>query len=294
MNLTYNDYFTTSGHGSSYEGHLVGCTQQPGSYYEESIRAAKLISENASSEIVLMFSGGIDSEYMLNIFKDAEVDFRVAILSYGVYNAHDTHFAFEYCNANGIVPEVVDVDLAQLINEDKITEIANLSKCCAYQMCSVMEGISKIDGTIIMANGESTFSKHTQGETAGNWYWTEHERINSYRNWYKEKNIDGTPDFLKYTPELTASYLLEPEVIQLVNDNSPLKRTTVDIKLDIYNKNYDIQPRQKFTGWERLERSPLFEDLVKSKFIYELKTEYNGVIYMSYDDVYHQMFKEIE
>ena len=96
MNLTYNDYFTTSGHGSSYEGHLVGCTQQPGSYYEESIRAAKLISENASSEIVLMFSGGIDSEYMLNIFKDAEVDFRVAILSYGVYNAHDTHFAFEY------------------------------------------------------------------------------------------------------------------------------------------------------------------------------------------------------
>ena len=294
MNLTYNDYFTTSGHGSSYSGHLVGCTQQPGSYYEESIRAAKLISENASSEIVLMFSGGIDSEYMLNIFKDAEVDFRVAILSYGVYNEHDTHFAFEYCNANEIVPEVVDVDLAHLINEDKIGEIAKLSKCCAYQMCSVMEGISKINGTIIMANGESTFSKHTQGETAGNWYWTEHERINSYRNWYKEKNIDGTPDFLKYTPELTASYLLEPEVVSLVNDNSPLKRTTVDIKLDIYNKNYDIQPRQKYTGWERLERSPLFDDLIKSKFIHELKTEYNGVIYMSYDDVYHQMFKEIE
>jgi len=293
MNLTYNDYFTTSGHGSSYEGHLVGCTQQPGSYYEESIRAAKLISENASSEIVLMFSGGIDSEYMLNIFKDAEVDFRVAILSYGVYNEHDTHFAFEYCNANGIVPVVVDVNLAQLINEDKISEIAKLSKCCAYQMCSVMEGISKIDGTIIMANGESTFTKHTQGETAGNWYWTEHERINSYRNWYKEKNIDGTPDFLKYTPELTASYLLEPEVIQLVNDNSQ-RQSTVDIKLDIYNKNYDIQPRQKFTGWERLERSPLFDDLIKSKFIHELKTDYNGVIYMSYDDIYHQMFKELK
>ena len=182
---------------------------------------------------------------------------------------------------------------SQFINENKISEIAKLSKCCAYQMCSVMEGISKIDGTISMANGESTFTKHTQGETAGNWYWTEHERINSYRNWYKEKNIDGTPDFLKYTPELTASYLLEPEVIQLVNDNSQ-RQSTVDIKLDIYNKNYDIQPRQKFTGWERLERSPLFDDLIKSKFIHELKTDYNGVIYMSYDDIYHQMFKELK
>jgi len=294
VNLSYNDYYTTSGNGDTWTVHLKPCTQKPTTYYAECIRAAKLISENASSEIVLMFSGGIDSEYMLNIFKDAEVDFRVAILSYGVYNAHDTHFAFEYCNANGIVPEVVDVNLAQLINEGKISEIAKLSKCCAYQMCSVMEGISKIDGTIIMANGESVFSKHTQGETAGNWYWTEHERITSYRNWYKEKNIDGTPDFLKYTPELTASYLLEPEVIQLVNDELPDARNSGEIKHKLYNKYYDIAPRHKYTGWERLERSPLYDDLVKSIFIHDLKKDYNGVSYMSYDDIHHQMFKEIE
>ena len=130
--LTHNNYFTTSGHGKDWTVHLKSVTQTPNSWFTESIRSAQLIKESADSPLVLLFSGGLDSEYMLNIFRHAGIDFKVAIISYGDYNIHDNKHAFEYCKAHGIEPIVIDIDMDWFINSGKIIEIANLAKCCAY------------------------------------------------------------------------------------------------------------------------------------------------------------------
>ena len=94
MNLSYNDYYTTSGNQDTWEVHLKPCTQKSTTYHAECVRAAQLIAEESSKQIVLMFSGGIDSEFMLNVFKEAQVDFKVAIISYGKWNKHD---AYHHC-----------------------------------------------------------------------------------------------------------------------------------------------------------------------------------------------------
>ena len=126
--LTHNDYFTTSGHGSDWKVHLKPCTQISKSFYKECIRAACILYESASSPLTLLFSGGLDSEYMINIFRDAGIKFKVAIISYGHYNSHDTNYAYEYCNAKGITPIIVDIDIEHFINSGKIIEIANVFK----------------------------------------------------------------------------------------------------------------------------------------------------------------------
>ena len=73
--LTHNNYFTTSGHGKDWTVNLKPVTQSPNSWLTESIRSAQLIKESATSPLVLLFSGGLDSEYMLNVFKYANYIF---------------------------------------------------------------------------------------------------------------------------------------------------------------------------------------------------------------------------
>ena len=277
--LTHNEYFTTSGHGASWKVHLKPCTQVPKSFYEECIRAAQILYESASSPLILLFSGGLDSEYMVNIFKDAGIDFKVAIISYGDYNTHDTIYAYNYCEANGIVPIIIDIDIEHFIISGKIIEIANAAKCCAYQIPSIMYGISKIDGTVIMANGEP-YVKNFDGD----WRWEETERVNSYMNWFTSQGIDGTPDFLRYTPEITLSFLKDPRVVQLVNNKLSGKLSTRTSKHMIYSRDFELAQRPKFTGWEQIEKTSLMNNEAFS-VINDLKKQYNGVFELSWTKI---------
>ena len=286
MNLSYNDYYTTSGNGDTWAVHLKPCTQKSTTYYAECIRAAKLIAEESSKQIVLMFSGGIDSEFMLNIFKDAQVDFKVAIISYGKWNKHDARYAVDYCKLHGIVPDIIDLDLEKFITSGLIYEIAEKGKCSAYQLTSVMHGISQIDGAVIMANGEPEVNLMPDST----WHWAETERINSYMNWYTSQGIDGTPDFMRYTPEQTVSFLNEPLVKQLINGelenqwHTGLINTSVSIKHALFNQHFNQVKRQKYTGWEYLERCPMFQQVddgfrtFRQRFNGDFRLDYNVVL----------------
>lgn len=280
LSLTHNDYFTTSGTGESWQVYIKQCTNKiVQDYHGECVRSAKLIYENATGPIVLLYSGGLDSEFMLNIFKKAGIPFKTAIITYKDYNDHDTKFAFEYCQAKDITPIVVDVDMDKFISTGKIYDIANSVQCCAYQMPSVMYGISKLDGTVVMANGEP-YLKNYDGE----WVYQETERVNSYMKWYKKEGIDGTPDFLRFTPETTLSFLLEDRVKELVQNKHPGKLSTRTSKHFIYSKNYNFLPRPKYTGWEKLERISPIMDEIHNNFKNLVETN-NGIFEESYDSL---------
>ena len=165
-----------------------------------------------------------------------------------------------------------------------MVEVAEEAKCCAYQMTSVMEGIKKIDGNVIMANGEPQVNKMPDNT----WHWEETERINSYMNWYELHNITGTPDFMRYTPEQTLSFLEEPLVKQLVN-NELEQEYSVAIKQQLYSQSFVIEPRYKFTGWERLEKSAFFEDHKVFDNFAHLRDMYNGQYVLDYDDICQQL-----
>ena len=279
MNLSYNDYYTTSGNGDTWAVHLKPCTQKSTTYYAECIRAAKLIAEESSKQIVLMFSGGIDSEFMLIIFKDAQVDFKVAIISFGKWNKHDARYAVDYCKLHGIVPDIIDLDLEKFITSGLIYEIAEKGKCSAYQLTSVMHGISQIDGTVIMANCEPQVGK----DPNGTWWWDEPERTNCTRGWYGAAGIEGTPDFTRYTPEQSVSFLEEPIIKQLVNNELEYTHSQAT-KHTLYNQYFEQTKRQKNTGWEYVERYPLFDQVnagfgtFRQRFNGAFRLEYNVVL----------------
>jgi len=250
----------------------------------ESIKAAQIVYDTATSPITLLFSGGLDGEFMIRTFQAAKIPFNIAIISYGDYNAHDTKYAFDFCSSVGITPIVVDIDIDQFIKSGRILEIATNAKCCAYQMPSIMEGLLKLDGTLIMANGEPYLKNYN-----GRWMWQETERVNSYMNWYKNNKILGTPDFLRYTPEVTLSFLQNKTVVDLVNNLHPGKLSTRTSKHKIYSENYDFLPRPKYTGWEEIEKTPLMNNEVFLE-IEKLKINFNG----QYEIEYYDLIKNLQ
>lgn len=272
LKLTHNDYFTTSGTGSNWTINFKKCTKKIlQDYHAELLDAAKIIYENTNDKLVLLLSGGLDSEFMLNIFKTANIPFEVAIISYGFYNQHDTNYAFEYCKNHNIRPQVVDIDIDNFIKTGKIYDIAQQTGCNAYQMTSIMYGVSKLDGTLIMANGEPYVKNYDSI-----WKYQETEHVNSYMKWYTDNGINGTPDFLRYTPESTVAFLKEPRVQELIDNYHPGKLSTRTSKHLIYSKNYTFLPRKKYTGWERIEQTNIFIHEVSKEFN-KLKQQNNGV-----------------
>jgi hypothetical protein len=271
LQLTHRDYFQTTGTGNNWTVQLKRCSKKIlYTYHEELIDAARLIHNEADSPITLLFSGGIYSEYMLNIFQRANIPFSVAIISYGKYNEHDTNWAFRYCNSRSINPTIVDIDIDKFISNGDIYTIANSVQCAAYQIPSIMSGISKLDGTVVMANGEP-YIKNFDGV----WKYEETERVNSYMRWFKNNSIDGTPDFLRYTPEATLSFLYDPTVIELTTNKCPGKLSTRTSKHKIFSQDYNIEPRPKYTGWEQIEKLKIFKEVTEN--FQQLKDNHNGV-----------------
>ena len=279
VQLTHNDYYSTSGTGDFWTVHLKKCSKKHiEDFHKELINAAKIIYENADSPITLLYSGGLDGEFMLEIFRKAKIPFNTAIISYGNYNKHDTDYALKYCEAKNITPKIVDIDIDDFVSSGKIYDIATMTKCCAYQMPSIMYGLTKLDGTLIMANGEPYLKNYN-----GVWKYQETERVNAYMHWYINNNIDGTPDFLRYTAEVTLAFLNESIVKELVANKHPGKLSTRTSKHSIYSKNYFFQPRPKYTGWEKIEQQDYFPELY-SNFEY-LRTYHNGVFELEVKDL---------
>ena len=271
MDLSYNNYFKQSGNGSSWTVHLDKCKNNIiDSFTNECIRSAKLVEQTALHSLTILFSGGIDSEFMIRVFQSAGIKFNVAIIDYGHWNEHDTNYAYDFCKINGITPQVINVDVEDLVYSGEFKDIAHTAQCCAYQMIPVMKGITKVSGTVIMANGEPYFKNYD-----GIWKWQETERVNSYNRWYEINNIDGTPDFLRYTPEMVVAFARDPIIQELVENKRPGKLSTRTSKHKLYSTNYNFVPRQKYTGWEVLEESPIMEQVFSN--IEDVRLLYNGV-----------------
>lgn len=270
MDLSFNNYFKQLGHGSSWNIELDKCKHKIiQSWTKECVRAAKIVHKTASHPIVLLFSGGIDSEFMIRVFDTANVPYKLAVIDYGEWNKHDTMYAYKFCELHNKTPIVVNVDIQELVNSGKFLEIANSVHCCAHQMIPIMYGLTKLEGTLVMANGEP-YLKNYDGE----WRWQETQRVNAYNKWYELNSIDGTPDFLRYTPEMVVAFINDPTVQELINNKRPGKLSTRTSKHEIFSRDYMFEPRQKYTGWEKIEESSLHKTAYES--LNDLRNKHNG------------------
>lgn len=272
------------GNGPSWHVNISPPVNKVKSYFEESLSVAEYVYANKTGKIHLLYSGGMDSEYVFNIFLKLGIDFTPVIIKLNPnYNEHDLSYALAFCESKNIQPLIVDVDFDNFVSSGRITDIAEKIKCAGYQIPVTMHVANQLDGFIVLGNDPPYMKLNIETNT---WQLEELELIHSILNNFRLNKIEGCPFFLSYTAEMMLSFLLEPRMVDLANHKFPGKLGTNTSKIYVYNNNTDFNmvPRPKYTGYENIENSKIFKHENLTIFN-EFQKKWGGAHYENYHNL---------
>jgi hypothetical protein len=211
-----------------------------------------------------MYSGGVDSEYTLNVFLSLGMDVTPVIVRMNpYYNAHDFKYASDFCDSKNLKPLIIDIDLKKFVESGKILDIATAMRSSVYHYSTTAYAIGQLDGTVICGDGEPYINNQN-----GVWNVTMYEFDYALVNYYRDHGIYGTPHFNRYTPEMMSSFLTTNRMKELAENKHPGKLGSNSSKGIIYNEvsNFNLILRPKYHGFELVETSDLFKHEIFKEF----------------------------
>ena len=139
-------------------------------------------------------------------------------------------------------------------------------------------GGSSITGDPYVSKEDYTKDTLDLNRDTDTWEVVRYEYDFAIPNFYLNNNIYGTPDFLCYTPEMMISFLSNRRIKELAAHQHPGKLGSNTSKYIVYNSNnnFNLEPRQKYTGYEKIENSDIFKHEVFSEFS-KLKKKWGGI-----------------
>ncbi len=284
MDLIYNNYLKSHGHGDSFRVDIGPATRPIKSYYEETLLTVENIYNSCNEKLYLLYSGGMDSEYVFSILLQLGIKFTPVIIKLNPnYNNHDLKYAFEFCESKGITPQIIDIDFDKFVKSGLIVDIARSIKSSGYQIPATMYAASKLDGFILLGN-DPPYMKLNQ--LTNTWQLEELELIHSILNYFKQYPVKGCPFLLSYTPEMMLSFLKDPTMVNLANHRYPGKLGTNTSKVYVYNNgsNFNLLNRPKYTGYENIETSSIFQH-ENLQIFKDFSKVWGGAYYENYHDV---------
>jgi len=254
-------------------------------YFVESCRAAEEIYNLKQGKLHLMYSGGIDSEFMLSVFLHMKMDFIPVIVQLNPnYNTHDTDYAFDFCVSRGLNPTIIDINYDRFVKSGKMLDISIDMKCCVPHYSTTMYGISQLDGTVLMGDGEPCISF-----IDGRWQLSIFEFDYSPANFFQKHRICGTPHFNRYTPHMMSAFLRDQRMVDIANGRAPGKLDSNSSKWMIYNNQsgLDLVERKKYNGLEIIETQDIYqhEDF---KTLELKRKDWLGIWTKDYKDIWNQ------
>lgn len=280
----------------------------PTSFRSECVRAATLISINSKKPILILFSGGIDSEVVVRSFQEADVEFETLIVNFisegQIINSHDTKWAYDYVLKNNIRHRVYDYDLDSFILNSLLIENDKFKPCHEWPIlvhADIVEQFS--DYRCVLGGGDLALKRHRFNGRNNKGLYLEEEPISvAIMNSARLSGGEANNRFFMHTPEQMLSWLLDHDVSHWIKYEEGLasKFGTINyhgIKYFCYFRHWpDIVARPKLTGFEvfdltRLKQLSKLETLdgidldQKSKIIIECyKTKSENII-IEYEDL---------
>lgn len=290
-NFENNTYCTYNGehrHRKSPDdvfGYHVGqIARKPKSFVEECINSAKIIRESTTSPITILYSGGIDSEIVMESFRLAGIRIRAVFCRYEKnYNQHDLKYAKQYCEAYNVKLDIIDLDLIKFWENDAY-QYAELVGCQTPQLLPGLWLIDQIDGCVITGSGDIEFRRQDNGiwrdiiEESGDTCWSRFAEI-------RQREIISS--FLEYTPEQIYANLHLPWLQQFILNKIQSENNTMCNKPIIYGDCFDLRPRPKFTGFELVDEA----DKRLRRILEEDFKEYSGEVHWTWNEFVEQLEK---
>ena len=291
----FNSFYNITGTGDTFDIVMRPSIRPHKSFHDELCLNAEYIHANRDGRLYLFYSGGIDSEYVLEVFLSKKINITPVIVKLEPnLNSYDIDLAIEFCKSRNIEYILIDINFEEFVKSGKFLSHAESVNCVVYQYPVLMEAALKLDGTILFGSDEPHFYKDLE---TGLWYFDEMERIMAvWDRWYKKYNVSGTPCFLSYSPETLLGYMDDPRFIDLSNNRCPGLEGTNSSKKIIYNRKLKMPERKKFTGYEIIETLPIFQhpdiQKIKSDPLKNHNMPGNGYYKILHSDLYNLLNRE--
>lgn len=270
-----------SGNCDTYKVDYLAATRKVDSYFQETCRAAELVHEKNPGRIHICYSGGLDSEFILRIFLRLRIPVTPVILK-TQYNAHDIIYATQFCDAKNLKYTLLELDFDRFVESGRLLEICT-DACTGPGYAMLLWLCTQIDGSVITGEGDQLLVRSRDDPQ---WYISEDENDTRLIEFRRKHNIEGPPQFqCSYTSEQTLSYLLDPVVVDLVNNRIPGKLSNVSIKSRIYSNssNFNFEPRPKFHGFEHAQESAIWQH-PDIQYAISMEDKWNGRYYIPYQE----------
>jgi hypothetical protein len=266
MNFTQNNHLTYTignrlfGHRDTpYEKYKVHVGKIDVDYYktsnwlEEQYRTADMISKEFGKDLVVMFSGGTDSEIVLRSLLKIGVKPRAVFIKFkNDYNWNDYLNGLVICHELGIMMETIEFDVKEFYKSGEAAEFATVLQCRQIAYLTVYYNILKLQMPAVMG-GEMLLRRHVT-PTESKWYYTFRENEDASAMRFSLKyNIPLVNEWFSYTPEMIGYYLENPGVQQLITERYNYKLASVSSKNEIlYKLMPELVKKYKTTGYEKL------------------------------------------
>lgn len=262
MELTKDNYLYGTGHGQTWHVNIDPPKRKVRTYYEETVTAVEYVYANKTGKFNVMFSGGMDSQYVCEVLLKLGMSFDTTIIKLlghngDTLNQHDLNQAYEYCKSRNIQPTIYELDFIKFVDSGQIVDIAESVTCCSLALPGTLHVASQLDGFTLMGN-DPPYMRFEKNQV---WMLEELEYIHTLMRYYTKYNLNGCPFLLSYTPEMMLAFLLDPEIVKLGTGQYPGKTGSNSTKAHVFNNGsgFNIEPydfvtktRLKYTGYERV------------------------------------------
>lgn len=292
MELIHNNYMRGSGNGPTWNVSIDPPGRSVKSYYEEACIAAEMVWSKKQGRIYVLYSGGMDSEYVINVFLSLGMNVTPVVMNLEpFYNRHDVHYALKFCKSRNLSYYTINLDFDTFVKSGKMLEILTRNKAGRYEMAATMWLATQLDGTVITGN-DPPLLLNRKGELAGV-FLEELEYIHSQFNCWQNDNVYGTPFFLSYTPEMMLSILKEETFVKFSKGDHDHK-TTDAVKIGVFNNQnkFTMEPRNKYTGYEQLKHKPIFNH-PDIQFSLKEHTKWCGATYFDYSTILNRLTSQV-
>ena len=283
-----NNFIRPSGEGESWTLSIDPVVKTFDNYFVESCQAAEEIYNLKEGNLHIMYSGGIDSEYALSIFLHLGIPVTPVIIKLlPDYNNHDIEYALKFCQKKNIKPIIIDINFDDFVESGKFEKVNEVAKSSVIMLPATCYALGLVDGSVICAQNEPHIVKDEKTDI---WYYDEFEGEHCCNRYMDEYGIDGTSFFLGYTPEMFASFLMDPRMQDLANNKVPGKLGNNSSKYIIYNRNnnFNLEDRPKFHGYEKILDSKIMEH-ESLQYLLREDRPYDGTFKIEY----HKLIKDL-
>lgn len=235
------------------------CSRTITNFKNESLNCAKMIYEKAQAnnqEIWISYSGGIDSEFVAQVFIEANIPFKIATIVFkNDYNNYDVFYSRKFCQKYNLKLYEFNLDIEKFL-ENEMWDYAKNTACASPMFPSQFKLWDSLDGFIVGGHGDMVFKRTF---CTNDWNFRVKENEDSVYRYFVWKNRESAPGFFAYTPEMFLSFLWEEEIARMFLFGHRSKvSSSVGAKERVYNKYYFMDKRIKQHGFEKINNIDLY------------------------------------